>query len=467
MWSTANLKKALSVTDELPEIISTGVSIDSRTIQDGNFFLAIKGPTCDGHAYAWKALKKGASFVVLERPLPDVAIERTIIVPCVKRALEQLAAFSRTHTRAQVCAITGSSGKTTTKEFLAFVLKHFGKTTYSRASYNNSIGVPYSLAQLETDSRFGVFEVGTNSPGEIAPLTLCIRPNIAVITNIGECHIGPMGSMEAIAEEKSEIMRGLSPLGHVILPMDSPFYDQRLLKKAKELNIQHIYTFGKSERAYARLVSFTQHSDGTGGLVEARVGAKTYSYTIQLPGEHSALNSLIVLTVCASMGLPLEEVIQTIPSFTPVQGRGLRRTLLFNNGHITLIDDAYNANPSSMRAGLSTLSSIQTDAKCRRIAVLGDMKELGEKSHEYHKNLASFIEDMNVDLIFAAGEEMHSLYLNLSMHKRGGYAKTAEQILPTIISALQEGDIILVKGSKSSYISKVVDALLSHCVEHG
>ncbi len=460
MWTQDDLAQAFSLKDL---ILSgggcTGVSIDSRTIQKGDLFIALKGENSDGHAYVKEALSKGASAAIVQEHYDYLPSAKQIVVLSTQRAMEQLAEFARKRTNAKITAITGSAGKTTVKEFLAFILKQFGKTVYSRASYNNAIGVPYSLAHLEDGTDYGVFEIGMNNPGEIAPLVTMVRPHLAIITSIGESHIGRMGSEEAIAEEKSEVLRGLNASGAAILPYDTTYF-KRLFNKAQSFGLGHILTFGKKQGAYAQLLGFSPNDQGTGSDVVARIGDKEYTYTIHIPGEHSALNSLIILLACEVLGLQLKDVLKFLATFSPVQGRGLRHIIPVKSGHMTLIDDAYNANPSSMRAGLSVLALTQPTGKGRKIAVLGDMKELGEGSAGYHKALALVIDALGVDLVFASGNEMKHLYDCLSLDKRGGYAETVEGLVPKVVRAVHEGDVVFVKGSKSSYISKIVDAFL-------
>lgn len=462
MWNESDLKKALKIADfHFPHTCS-GLSIDSRTTQKDDLFIALRGDNKDGHYYVQDALSKGALLAIVEEFQEGVSASKQIIVPDSYKALDQLARFARNRVqqKGRIVAITGSSGKTTVKECFAFILKKFGRTTSSKASYNNDIGVPYSLAHLESSTDFGVFEIGMNNPGEIVPLTMMIQPHLAIITSIGESHIGRMGSLMAIAEEKSEVMRGLDATGTVIFPSDAPHSDV-LYAKARSLSLQSIHTFGKDEKADARLISFEPSEDGIGGRVNAIVQGKELSYDIAMPGEHSALNSLVILLACSVFNLDESKILSALKDFSSVQGRGQRHMVPFKDGHILLIDDAYNANPSSMRAGLATLSILPKTKDGRKIAVLGDMKELGQGSPDYHKALALVVESVGIDLVFAVGEEMKHLYDALPKSKKGGYSLVPEDILPKIKHTVHPSDILFVKGSKSSYISKVVDFFLS------
>jgi len=460
MWTALNLQKALSLSETPETSEGNGVSIDSRTLSKGNVFIALKGPTHDGHHYIGDAMRAGASAAIVENISEDSPSSQQILVPDTFKALEDLGSYARTQTNAKIIGLTGSQGKTTVKEFLGFILSHFGETISSQASYNNHWGVPLSLAHLTPAAQYGVFEMGMNNPGEIAPLARQVRPHVAIITTIGEAHIGRMHNVEAIAEEKSEILCGLDKTGIAILPLDTPYHAQ-LLNKAKSLGIQSILTFGKGEGATVRLLSHAPAEHRTGSHVSVEIDGKIHTFDLSLSGEHSAYNACIVLLAAKALNLPMDQVLDLLPRFTPIQGRGQRHTLPCQNGSFTLIDDAYNANPSSMKAGLSVLATLSPQNNGRRIAVLGDMRELGIKSAEYHKGLAPLIEEHGVDLVFTVGEEMKHLYGILPPEKQGGYSEIAEGIIAKVIQTMQPGDVVFVKGSKGSYVSKVVDAFLS------
>lgn len=452
----------------------TGLSIDTRTLQSGDLFIALKGEAQDGAHFIKDALRKDAVGVITEKACEDCSSIKQIVVPSCEEALRQLASFARTrfndhdedrgdHT---IIAVTGSAGKTTVKEWLLHTLSPFLKTIASKESYNNHIGVPYSVAHLSKETQVGIFEIGMNHPGEISPLSLVVQPHLAIITSIGESHIGHMGTLAAIAEEKSEILRGLDATGTALLPLDTPYHES-LMNKANSLSLRDLQTFGTEPSAKARLISFTPDTQGKNvGDIQVMLDGESLSYTIALHGEHNALNSIIVLLVCKYMAqkhkLPLDQLIQRLSSFTPVGGRGARHVLSYKKGQILLIDDAYNANPSSMRAGLSTLSTLSCTGNGRKIAVLGEMKELGEDSPSYHRSLSLLLHDVGVDRVFATGgETMHHLWEALPQDKRGAFAPTASELLFEVLDHVHENDIVFVKGSKSSYVSKIVDAFLA------
>lgn len=447
-----------------------GISMDTRTLQKGDLFIARKGHTENGAFFIKEALEKGAVGALTETLSEEASATKQLVVPSCDKALTALAHFARARfdqssPNGTIIAITGSAGKTTVKEWLLHSITPFLKTVASKASYNNHIGVPYSIAHLEQDTQVGIFEIGMNNPGEIVPLAMLARHHIAVITSIGESHIGHLGSIESIAEEKSEIFRGLDATGTAILPLDTP-YKETLLKKAESLCLQHILTFGEDNKSHARLLSFTPDENGhIGGTVHARVDGKDITYTIALHGVHNALNSLSILLVCRDLSkrydVPLASFIQRLSDFTAVQGRGTRHVLPYKQGKILLIDDAYNANPSSMRAGLATLSTLKCLGGGRKIAVLGDMKELGNDSPSYHQSLSLLINDVGIDLVFAAGEHMLDLWKALPEEKRASYAPTASELVFEVLDQVRENDIVFVKGSKSSSISKIVDVFLA------
>ena len=455
--TAVDLATALGLEGISMESDALGISFDSRTLVPKDLFFALKGEGWDGHDYIHSALEKGAAAVICERTIPGLDSEKLIIVPCALTALEKIGVYERNQSASLNIAVTGSVGKTTTKSLLNHVLQNFGETVASQGTFNNHIGVPFSLCSLTPTTRYGIFEAGMDNPGEIAPLSCLISPKIAIVTNIAPSHIGRMGSIEAIAMEKGDIVAGLPKDGTVILPFDTPQYPI-LLEKAKTHGLQHILTFGKTKGATAQLLSFTPHPSGEGSDISVSLGGKIYTFSTHCPGEHSATNMALALLTAHTLGLKPEDVIPHLSSFKPISGRGQRWNLRFDNKNITLIDDAYNANPTSMRAGLSVLQSIPTQG--RRIAILGDMLSLGEDSAEYHRSVGELIKSMPIDLVFAAGPEMKYLFDALGTTQKVLHTQTAEELLPHVLSELQDHDVILVKGSKGSYVSKIVTALL-------
>lgn len=454
LWTEQEIYDALGLPLGTPYGWSAaGISIDTRTLKRGDLFVAIKGDDLDGHDYVADAFVKGAVAAIVAMPLKG---GHCLVVPDTLRALQQLAEFSRDRTQAKVICLTGSAGKTTTKEMIRTVLEAFGKTSFSQASYNNHWGLPLSLSQMSQDAKYGVFEMGTNHKGEIAPLSLLAKPDIAVITTIAPAHVGLMGSTQAIAEEKSEIFRGMKPGGMAILPKDSSYFDY-LAERAKSMGVEKIISFGKCADASVQLLDYLFDPQEGISSVHARIFDQEVSYTLLLKGEHLALDSLIVLAIANVFNLDFQMVCDRLSRVEPLKGRGAWHKILSQKGDFTLIDDAYNANLSSMKAGLSVLAATSPQPKGRRIAVLGEMRELGDKSRDHHLQIAKELKRLSIDCVFVVGAEAECLFEALPSTMKGGYALKAETLLPLIESEIAKGDVVFVKGSKGSKVSHVVD----------
>ena len=411
---------------------ATGVSIDTRTLKPGELFVALRSPTGDGHQHVAEALAKGAAGALVDRDLPGV----TLLVHDTLDALWQLGRFARARFRGRAVAITGSVGKTTTKEMLRTVLEAAGKTHASPASYNNQWGVPLTLARLPADAAFLVSEIGSNSPGEIGPLSRLVRPDVAVITAVEAAHIGNFGSLAAIANEKSAIGDGLLPGGGVaVLPADSPALGL-LAVRARRTD-----TFG-----LAQIVAMAPDEDGTD--VTAQVENRTVSFRVNAPGRHMVLNALAALTAANALDV---DGSAAMAGFRAGAGRGRRRDL---PGGIRLLDESYNANGASVRAALAVLASMPG----RRLAVLGDMLELGSFGPAEHTGLARDVAD-GADLVFCCGRLMRGLFDVLPPGLRGAHAGDSAALAPLVAAAVQPGDSVLVKGSLGSRMSAVVHAL--------
>ncbi len=440
----------------------TGVSIDSRTLESGDLFVALKGEHADGHDYLAKAFDNGAeAALVTDIRAGEIPADKSCIkVEDTLQALEQLGEASRARTPARVVAITGSAGKTSTTRALKRALDAYGKTHSSIKSYNNMFGVPLSLARMPETAEFGIFEIGMNHSGEITPLSNMVRPDVVVITNVEPVHIGYFENIEGIAHAKAEIFSGLSETGTAVLNRDNTQF--ALLKSLAEKRGVNIMTFGESPQAECRLVSMEPAPDATQVTLQICTGgqqSEQHTYRIGAPGKHLVMNSLAVAAVVHSLGLPLAAALSTFADYVVPEGRGVRRSLQCGDGRITLIDESYNANPVSMRAALATVFQIPTENQQRRIAVLGDMLELGRHSIEYHRELKAPLEESDVDLVFACGPHMSHLYQDLNPAMRGGYAETAEQLGPLLVDALRAGDIVMLKGSLGSRIGSIVKSV--------
>jgi UDP-N-acetylmuramoyl-tripeptide--D-alanyl-D-alanine ligase len=462
LWTVDDLVDAMGArrAGALPEGI-TGISIDSRTIKPGEAFFAIKGDAHDGHAFAAAALQAGAGLaVVSSRKRAAVSTDAPLlIVRDVLAALRRLARAARARSQARIIAVTGSVGKTSTKEALSLALSRDGETHASVASFNNHWGVPLSLARLPATARFGVFEIGMNHAGEITPLTRLVRPHVAVITTVEPVHLEFFASVEAIASAKAEIFAGVEPDGAAVLNRDNPHYE-RLARRARRAGIKRVVSFGEHESADVRLVKCAMQSESS--TVEADILGTRVAYKLGVPGRHMVANSLAVLAATSLAGGDLALAALALADLRPAIGRGTRLTLPLAHGDALLIDESYNANPTSMRAALALLAQAPLGRHGRRIAVLGDMLELGPRGADLHRGLADVINDSGIDLVFCAGPLMASLWQALPSERRGGFADNAALLEPGVVAAIHAGDAVMVKGSAGSKMSPIVKALVRH-----
>jgi UDP-N-acetylmuramoyl-tripeptide--D-alanyl-D-alanine ligase len=459
LWTMEAMASAMRARCEgtLPDAIN-GLSIDSRTVGPGDAFFAIKGDNRDGHDFVAAALAAGAAVAVVaadrrEQFANDAPL---LIVADVLEALRDLARAARARTSAKVIGVTGSVGKTSTKEALRLALSREGETHASIASYNNHWGVPLSLARCPQSARFAIFEMGMSNPGEIEPLTKLARPHVAIVTTVEPVHLEFFPSVAAIADAKGEIFLGLEPSGAAVLNRDSPHY-ARLRRHAKSAGAARIVSFGEHEKADARLLKFSLHPDCS--TVRACILDTEVTYKVGAPGHHLVINSLAVLAAVALVGGDLALAALALAELTPPTGRGARVTLALPGGSAVLIDESYNANPASMRAALALLGQAAVGPRGRRIAVLGDMLELGTKAATLHRELLKPIIAHAVDLVFCAGPLMQDLWEALPSERRGGYAKTAAALEPDVLAMVRPGDVVMVKGSLGSKMGPVVKAL--------
>ncbi|MCV2881323.1 UDP-N-acetylmuramoyl-tripeptide--D-alanyl-D-alanine ligase [Actibacterium sp. XHP0104] len=432
---------------------ANGVSIDTRTLQPGDLFVALKDLR-DGHDFVAQALEKGAAAALVSRIPEGVAPDAPLlIVDDVLPALERLGIAARARSAARVIAVTGSAGKTSTKEMLRAVLAGQGRTHAAEASYNNHWGVPLTLARMPTDTEFAVIEIGMNHPGEIAPLTCLARPHVAIITTVVAAHLEAFGALEGIAHEKAAILEGLTPDGVAVLNGDLAVSDI-LMSKAAALNAR-VLQFGAGEGADIRMIRADLQGDTT--VVVTRAGDTALEFTLTTAGKHFAMNALAVIGAAQALSLPLNEIARDLSLWLPPAGRGAREVVALPGGGFELIDDAFNANPASMQAALEVLASATPDG--RRVAVLGDMLELGEDEIAMHRALADDPGLQAADLVHCVGSRMRALYDALPPAQRGEWVDTADDLATRAAALAGPGDVILVKGSKGSKVSRVVDAL--------
>ena len=446
LWDAADLREATGGGFSAP-FDASGVSIDTRTIQPGDLFIALMGEAGGGHDHAARAIEAGAAGVMLHRDNPTIA--HRLIVDDTLAGLTRLGAFARARFPGHVAAVTGSVGKTTTKEMLRVALTPFGAVHAAVASYNNHWGVPLTLARSPRDAAFCVVEIGMNHAGEIAPLAQLSRPHVAIITTIEAAHIGYLGGMEAIAEEKSTILQGLNPAGVAVLPADSPWFP--LLRE--RAGSHPVISFGSAQGAAVRLAELEQDADFSNLLVD--VEGRELRMRLNAPGRHMAMNAVGTLAAIAALGLDPVTAAHALETFAPLPGRGAHRRLVLPDGPALLLDESYNANGASMRAALDVL---RLQPAARRVAILGDMLELGEAGPAEHAALAADV-IRSADLVFTCGPLTRHLFASVPVSIRGGHAEDATALAPIVAARVAAGDAVLVKGSLGSRMKTIVMAL--------
>jgi UDP-N-acetylmuramoyl-tripeptide--D-alanyl-D-alanine ligase len=456
LWTAAETSAATGGWNSA-EWVATNVSIDSRSLNPGDLFVALRGPNHDGHDFVKAALERGAAAAIVDRDIPVLPAGAPLLrVADTLIALEALAAAARARSRAPIVAVTGSVGKTGTKEALRLALATCGGTYASAGGLNNHWGAPLSLARMPADLSYGVFELGMNHPGEIAALTRLVRPHVAVITTVEPAHLGFFPSIEAIADAKAEIFLGLEPGGVAILNHDNPYYP-RLVSAAKCAGAAEVVGFGAHPNASVRLIDCELDSDGS--TVEAALPGLTLRYRVRVPGRHWVMNSLAVLAASAAVGVDVRCAAEALSELKALPGRGRRYELGWRGGTVTLIDESYNASPAAMRAALAVLATTEPRAGARRIAVLGDMLELGEASEGLHRDLVEPLTAARVDRVFLVGEAMAALHVVLPEAKRGGLWHCAEDAVPALVGFLKPGDVVTVKGSRAVGVGHIIERL--------
>ena len=438
----------------------SGISIDSRKVNEGDLFIALKGPNFDGHKFAQAALDAGANAVMVEDTTGITDTDKVLVVDDTMAALVRLGEAGRARSNAKIVAITGSVGKTGTKEALKYVLSQQAKTHASPASFNNHWGVPISLATLPTDAKYAVLEIGMNHPGEISPLVKMVKPSVALITTVVGAHTEFFKDEAEIATAKAEIFDGLDTDGAVILNRDNLHYFA-LARRAKELGLSNIKCFGTDAVANYRL--FEANIVANGSAVRSRINGQDLEYFIGCPGEHWVLNSLAVLGCVDALGADTEQASRDLADVTPPAGRGETSTVNVPSGEgtFTLIDDAYNANPTSMMAGIKVLAQSKPAEGGRKIAILGDMRELGDDAVKMHADLYHPLSAMEIDRVYCVGPLMAELDKTLPEAMNAGHFETADAAIAPIKADIHAGDVVLVKGSLGIYVSKIVSALKS------
>ncbi len=433
-----------------------GISIDTRTLKKGDLFVALKGEKTDGHDYAAAAIEKGAAGVLVSYIPADVSPEQVIVVDDVLKALEAMALHARRRGKAKIIGVTGSSGKTSTKEMLKTALSAAGKTHTTIGNLNNNIGMPLTLARLPADADFAVIEMGMNHTGEMTELARLAQPDIVVITMIGSAHREFFKTLEDTAHAKAEIFTGMSKDGIVFLNADDSQFS--LLKKEAQKNgLTDIRSFGATAGDDISLLNVSQTTEGS--EVTAKAGEQTYTYTLRLPGRHQIQNSLGVIGILKALNVNMPDVLQALGQLFPLKGRGQRFQVACLEGMFTLIDEAYNANPESMQAAIRVLGSLTPTDGGRRIAIIGDMLELGDETENIHKNLADDLIENGVERVYAVGPNSSAMFDILPKQMQGIKAMTSDELAKNIRAEIKAGDIVLVKGSFGSKMAKIIETL--------
>ena len=458
LWTVDDMVAAMGAERQgaLPQTV-LGLSIDSRTIGRDEAFFAIADRR-DGHEFVAAALaaKAGLAVVAADRRAGFPKDAPLLVVPDVLAALRALAAAARARTQAKVIGVTGSVGKTSTKEALRLALSKDGETHASVASYNNHWGVPLSLARCPAGAHYAVLEMGMNHAGEIEPLSRLARPHVAVITTIAPVHLEFFGSLAKIADAKAEIFLGLEPDGTAVLNRDNSQFTQ-LKRRAKEADVARVVSFGEHEKADARLMKCALHAGCS--TVQANILGTDLAYKIGAPGRHLVHNSLAVLATAMLVGADLALAALALSELKPTAGRGASIEVDLPGGPALVIDDSYNANPASVAASLALLGQTAIGPRGRRIAVLGDMLELGPRGRALHRGLIKPVLANAVDLVFCCGPLMRALWQALPASRRGGYAEDSAALEAQVLSAIRADDAVMVKGSLGSRMAPIVKAL--------
>jgi UDP-N-acetylmuramoyl-tripeptide--D-alanyl-D-alanine ligase len=461
LWTAADAAAATGGSS-LTEWAATGVSIDTRSLAPGDLFVALRGPNNDGHEFVASALQRGAAAAMVDRRMPQLPAASPLLgVADTLVGLAALGAAGRNRSRARVVAVTGSVGKTGTKEALRLALASSGLTYGSAGGLNNHWGAPLSLARLPPDACYGVFELGMNHPGEIAHLTRLVRPHVAVITTVEPAHLGFFSSIEAIADAKAEIFLGLEPGGSAVLNRDNPHYG-RLAEAAKRAGAGEILGFGTHAEADARLADCVL--DPRGSTVEAAVCGRVLRFQLPIPGRHWVINALAVLAAAHAAGAAVDRAAAALADLQALPGRGRRHELAWRGGTLTVIDESYNASPASMRAALAVLAATDPGDGGKRVAVLGDMLELGDAAESLHRELAESL-GAEINRVFLIGEAIAALDKVLRAEKRGGLWRSPEEAMPALLRFLEPGDVVTIKGSRGVRVSRVVELLRAHSAE--
>jgi len=460
IWSSKDVLNAVSGRClHMQNWTANGISIDSRTTQENDLFIAIKGDSFDGHDYIAKAFENGACAAIVSKQPSQVPSDAPLIfVQDTFIALQDIGNAGRARSNAKIIGVTGSVGKTSTKEMLQLMLGCIDDTYANVGSFNNHWGVPLSLARLPSEAKFGIFEMGMNHAGEMEDLTKKVKPDVVIINNIEEVHLEFFKSTKYIADAKAEIFQGMGKSGIAVLNKDTKHYE-RLVSSAKKQGIKKIYSFGYNEKSDAKLIDIKIKGSTTD--VTAKIFGKKKNFSIGAAGEHLALNSLGCLMICSALDVDLDQCIKALIAYRDPKGRGTTQTININNDQsFILIDQSFNASPISTKSAINVLGKTETSStSSRKIVILGDMGELGENAKELHISLLSPITENKIDVVHCCGKIMKNLYDKLPDFIKGKFCETSEELAKIISNEIQDGDIVMVKGSKATKMDKIITAL--------
>ncbi|MBK8161126.1 MAG: UDP-N-acetylmuramoylalanyl-D-glutamyl-2,6-diaminopimelate--D-alanyl-D-alanine ligase [Rhodospirillaceae bacterium] len=456
LWTSVEIATAVKGTAQAA-FVADGVSIDSRKVGKGDLFIALQGPNFDGHEYIGQALAAGAAGIIAHRLPAGIAADAPIVlVKDTLQALQDLGAAARNRSAAKFIAVTGSVGKTSTKEALKTVLSVQARTFASEGNLNNHWGAPLSLARMPRDTEIGIFELGMNHANEIRPLAKMVRPHAAIITIVEAVHIEFFGSVAEIADAKAEILEGLEPGGTAILPRDNAYF-ARMAARAKALGVTHIAGFGADAASDVRLIAC--HTSPTGNDVSADVFGVRMAFSTGLAGRHQAINALAVLAAVQAIGADVTRAAHDLAGAKALKGRGHREEIALPQGSFTLIDESYNASPAAMRAAFTVLAGLPIAKGGRRIAILGDMRELGEQGPALHRGLKDDLVSAGIDRAFLVGPLMSDLYALLPASMQAGHTTESTAMVAPATADIRAGDIVLVKGSLGTRMAPIVEAI--------
>ena len=435
-----------------------GIEIDSRTARQNDLFVAIVGDRLDGHDFAKSALDNGAAALMAHRKVDGIEATdpRILLVPDTLKGLEALARAARVRTRAKIAAVTGSVGKTGVKEMLGKALGAAGSCHISQGNLNNHWGAPLSMARMPAESAFAVIELGMNHAGEIRKLVDLVRPEVAIVTRIAAAHTAFFANIEAVADAKAEIFESLTGDAIAILNADDPL-TPRLASAAEAAGAQEILFFGAAEDADVRLLDLEM--DEAGSTVRADAMGQTMTWRVGAAGRHWAMNSLAVIAGALALGGDRDAAAATLGEMRAPPGRGARRSIAWAGGSFDLVDESYNASPAAVDAAFQTLAVARPQRGGRRVVILGDMLELGDRADADHGDLAQSFTASGLEIAHAVGPHAKRFLDALPSAARGLWAETSDELSATAASLVQDGDVVLVKGSLGMGMAKIVRAL--------